>query len=70
MINDSFSMIFAVHITVKVTLCYYKNKSRILIYFWLQYNNLENKADPQQVVTECHSLAYRTLVHKTSSTFG
>lgn len=40
--------------------------------FWLniQYNNLENKADPQQVVTECHSHAYRTLVHKTSSTFG
>lgn len=70
MINDSFSMIFAVHNTVKVTLCYYKNKSRILIYFWLQYNNLENKADPQQVVTECHSHAYRTLVHKTSSTFG
>lgn len=42
-----------------------------MIYFFKrQYNNLENKADPQQVVTECHSHAYRTLVHKTSSTFG
>ncbi len=66
-------IIFIAQNTVKVTLLYYKINQKMnfdLFFRLLHYNNLENKADPQQVVTECHSHAYRTLVHKTSSTFG